>query len=263
MQLLATDDLRFADAHQVVGVNIVGTQIGEARIEQPRPVIGQNPALLDGQRLARFVAVNGTQRRFGRDPDLAAVGREEGGEGALATLVIGVGAEIVEVHARVERRVEQPNGLPAHQRRPAAENEVAAHEIRPAELAVGHAAPLVAVDQAVGRRVLGLRRCGGRRGSGGGGGLDECPAVHLVRRGHGATLRLDDPGTITSYHSRLDGRITSTFAAFRRVGVSVRDSQSARGRATAPDLKAGPETVAPVNTLLKSTRETPQEVRPS
>jgi len=114
---------------------------------------------------------------------------KEGGEGALATLVIGVGAEIVEVHARVERRLEQPNGLPADQRRAAAEDEAAAQEIRPAELAVGHAAPLVAVDQAVGRRVLGPpRRPDGRRGSGGGGGgLDECPAVHLVRRGHNAT----------------------------------------------------------------------------
>jgi hypothetical protein len=25
-------------------------------------------------------------------------------------------------------------------------------------------------------------------------------------------LRLDDPGTVTAYHCRLDGRITSTFA---------------------------------------------------
>ena len=50
MQLLATDDLRLADAHEVVGVHIVGTQIGEARIEQPRPVIGQKLA---------FATVNG------------------------------------------------------------------------------------------------------------------------------------------------------------------------------------------------------------
>ena len=70
----------------------------------------------------------------------------------------------------------------------AAEDEAAAHEIRPAELAVEHAAPLVAVDQAVGRRVQCLRRRrDGRRGSSGGGGLDECPAIHLIRRGHNAT----------------------------------------------------------------------------
>jgi hypothetical protein len=29
-------------------------------------------------------------------------------------------------------------------------------------------------------------------------------------------LQLDDPGTVTPYHCRLDGRITSTFAAFRQ-----------------------------------------------
>src|SRR4029077_13953939 len=29
-------------------------------------------------------------------------------------------------------------------------------------------------------------------------------------------LQLDDPGIVTSYHSRLDGRIASTFAAFRQ-----------------------------------------------
>ena len=62
MQLLATDDLRLADAHEVIGVHVVGTQIGEARVEQPRPVIGQEPALLDGQRLARFVAVDRAAR---------------------------------------------------------------------------------------------------------------------------------------------------------------------------------------------------------
>ena len=191
MQLLATDNFRLADGHQVIGVNIVGTEVGEAGIEQPRPVIGEKLALLGGQGLARFVAVNRAQRRFGRDPDFAAIRREEGGEGAFAPFVIDVGAEIVEVHAGVERRVEQPDGLPAHERRAAAENKAAAHEIRPAELAVRHAAPLIAVDQAVGRGVLGerSRRDGRRGGGGGGGGLDEISAIHLIWRCHDATPR--------------------------------------------------------------------------
>ena len=29
-------------------------------------------------------------------------------------------------------------------------------------------------------------------------------------------LRLEDPGLVTSYHSRLEGRIASIFAAFRQ-----------------------------------------------
>jgi hypothetical protein len=37
-------------------------------------------------------------------------------------------------------------------------------------------------------------------------------------------LKLDDPGIVTSHHSRLDGRIASTFAAFRRVGCAVHKS---------------------------------------
>jgi hypothetical protein len=37
-------------------------------------------------------------------------------------------------------------------------------------------------------------------------------------------LQLDDPGIVTSHHSRLDGRIASTFAAFRRVGCAVHKS---------------------------------------
>ena len=106
VQLLATDDGRLVDLHEVVGVHIVGAEIGEALVEQARPVIGQKLALRDGQRLARFMAIDGTQRRFGRDPDLAAVRREEGGEGALAALVKGVRAEIVEVYARGERHFE-------------------------------------------------------------------------------------------------------------------------------------------------------------
>src|SRR5215468_4007152 len=46
-------------------------------------------------------------------------------------------------------------------------------------------------------------------------------------------LQLDDPGIVTLYHSRLDGRITSTFAGpfpllRRRVGQSAPGASAAR-----------------------------------
>ena len=125
--------------HEVIGVDLVDPEIREALIEALAPDARGLLRLLDADGVIRLGVDVGHGLRD--HEDFVALRLEERSEISLGPAVVAAIADVVDVDAGVEGRVQQVILAAEHQARPAAHEEPARLEPRPAERAIRHRRP--------------------------------------------------------------------------------------------------------------------------